>query len=147
MLIQSIEGDVEDNMDFDNLCLICYDTLEDGINKVVTLQCNHKYHYDCILATYKSLNGKKQCPYCRSNGSYLSLPPGKLPIKNIHQEYNKEGNYNIQYIEGKCKYILKRGKNSGSQCTFNIKTEGGLCSRHHKLLQKKNMPIEETVII
>ena len=128
-------NDNSENIDFDNLCSICYDSLDE--ETVVTLKCGHKYHYNCISMTYKSIN-KRHCPYCRGDGGFLTLLPGKMPIKNIHLEYNKEGNYNLEYIPGKCKYMLKRGKNSGSQCNFNSKTEDGYCSRHHKLVSNKN---------
>lgn len=136
MLIHSEKESEEEPVNFDNLCLICYDNMDDDSN-TVTLKCKHKFHYSCILMTYKSMSNKRQCPYCRGDGGYLTLLPGRLPQKNIHAEYNIQGNYQIQYIEGKCKYILKRGKNAGCQCTFNIKTESGLCTRHHKLLESK----------
>lgn len=122
----------------DNICKICYDSLETQ-NNISLLKCGHKFHYECIMLTYKTLKGKRQCPYCRKDGGYLDLYPGKAPIKNIHKEYSdfKNGNLDsIKFIEGKCKFILKRGKNVGNQCSFNIKTNQGYCARHHKMLFK-----------
>jgi hypothetical protein len=138
-----IHSNVEENsenpesIDFDNLCSICYDPIKED-DEISTLSCNHRYHYQCIYLIYKSMPpNKRQCPYCRADGGYLKLLPGKKPLKGIHAEYYID-NYEIQYIPGKCKYILKRGKNSGSQCSFNIKNSSGYCTRHHKLLESKN---------
>tara|TARA_B100000123_G_scaffold250113_1_gene208802 strand:- start:114 stop:626 length:513 start_codon:yes stop_codon:yes gene_type:complete len=141
MLIHS-DKNVGEDIDFDNLCLICYDNLESNSN-VVKLKCGHRYHYDCILQTYKTINGKKKCPYCRCDGGYLPIKPGLKPIKNIHKEYNKEGIYNITYIPNKCKFILQKGKNKGCQCSFNIKTPQGYCLRHQKIKDKENSLITE----
>ena len=80
-------------------------------------------------------------PLLSKRWGYLDLYPGKAPIKNIHKEYSdfKNGNLNsIKFIEGKCKFILKRGKNVGNQCSFNIKTNEGYCARHHKMLFKND---------
>ena len=66
--------------------------------------------------TYK-MNKKKECPYCRSDGGYLKLKDGMVPLFNIHREFDDyvNGNFNmdnIKYIEGRCKQILKTGKNA-----------------------------------
>lgn len=136
MLIHS-DSKVGQDIDFDNLCLICYDNLEPNSN-IVKLKCGHRYHYDCILQTYKTNTSRKKCPYCRSDGGYLPLSAGMRPVKYIHKEYNKAGDYNITYIPNKCKYILNSGKNKGCQCSFNIKTPQGYCTRHQKIIDKQN---------
>ena len=140
MLIHSdksiLNDNVEQNFDDKDLCLICYDRMETNQNLSI-LNCGHKYHYDCIYLTYKKLKNKKECPYCRADGGYLNLPQGRIPEKYIHKEYleYKKGNKDVlKLIEGKCKYILKRGKNAGCQCSFNIKTDNGYCNRHNKLI-------------
>jgi len=137
-----IHSDLNKDNSFDDskLCLICYENynedenIKDG-NRCVELSCGHKFHYNCIFMTYKSLKGEKKCPYCRNNGGYLPLIPGQVPTKYIHKEYNDMKNgkeFKIDLIPGKCKYILKTGKNVGSQCKFNIKTEQGYCNMHIK---------------
>ena len=139
MIIHSENNDSKISNNDENICKICYDILtpEDNIS---LLKCKHKFHYECILMTYKTLKGKRQCPYCRKDGGFLDLCPGKAPVKYIHKEYSdyKNGNLDsIKFIEGKCKFILKRGKNVGNQCSFNIKTESGYCQRHHNMIFKK----------
>ncbi|MAE86720.1 MAG: hypothetical protein CMB80_28555 [Flammeovirgaceae bacterium] len=69
----------------DEFCGICLDEFE---NKPITLKCKHKYCYECILQSYmNNINKKRECPYCRSQGGYLPLPPDTKPIKYIHIEY------------------------------------------------------------
>lgn len=115
-------------------CLVCHDKLEE--NDVVKLKCGHKYHYDCIFMTYK-MNKKRECPYCRGDGGYLKLKDGMIPFMNIHREFDDyvNGNFNmdnIKYIEGKCKKILKTGKNAGTQCKCKPKPGEEYCGRHLK---------------
>ena len=55
----------------------------------------------------------------------------------IHKEFSAyiDGNFNledIEYVEGKCKHILKTGKNAGSQCTCKPKPGSNYCGRHIK---------------
>jgi hypothetical protein len=48
-----------------DICSICYDIIAGCESKVservVELQCRHKFHYDCI-----DLWNKNDCPYCRA---------------------------------------------------------------------------------
>ena len=129
MLIKSDSG--VNTFNDNNICLICYDELDDNVS---ILNCGHKYHYNCILLTYKNTKSKT-CPYCRSPGGYLKLEPGIVPEYNIHKEYvyYKKNDYKIELIEHRCKYILVKGKNKGNQCSFKHK-EGGYCTRHFKML-------------
>ena len=130
MLISTSEDDT--SFDDKDICLICYDKLDENVS---ILKCNHKYHYKCIQMTYKNTK-KRNCPYCRSDGGFLELPKGTIPLYGIHKEYinYKKNNYDIVLIENKCKYILVKGKNKGCQCSFNSKTEEGYCMRHHNML-------------
>jgi len=141
MIIHS-DLDKDENFDDSNLCLICYDEYKINKNvndntKCVTLKCGHKFHYECIYMTYKSLKGQRTCPYCRKDGGFLPLIPGQMPQQYIHSEYiklkeNPNQPLNIELIPNKCKYILKTGKNKGNQCKFGIKTEEGYCNMHFK---------------
>ena len=127
------------------VCNICYDEI-DKSKDISILKCGHKFHYKCILETYKnqntrnSKNSTRTCPYCRENGGYLLLKPGMIPQNCIHKEYKDYINGKIEivkYIPGKCKYILKKGQNAGFQCSLNEKNNG-YCTRHFKLLCNKN---------
>lgn len=132
----------------EDLCPICHDTLDDqsqSENDIVKLQCNHKYHYDCIFIVYKnSITTNKfklirNCPYCREDGGFLPLKLGMLPIKFIHneyndlKEYNKTGDKNLikkYLIEGKCSAILKTGINKGMQCSKKKNNDNDYCKKH-----------------
>ena len=106
MLISS--KNIDENFDDTNICLICYDKLD---NNVSILKCNHKFHYECIHMTYKN-SKKKKCPYCRSDGGFLELPKGTIPEYSIHKEYSsyRNNNFKIELIENRCKYILIKEK-------------------------------------
>ena len=43
-------------------CVICYDNFED--KKSIILDCEHKYHLDCIDSWFKDYN-KNCCPICK----------------------------------------------------------------------------------
>ena len=44
----------------ENKCIICSDNLTLGI---VTLECGHKYHINCLKLSFNKYESKK-CPYC-----------------------------------------------------------------------------------
>ena len=67
IVITSKNNDNSENIDFDNLCSICYDSLDE--ETVVTLKCGHKYHYNCISMTYKSINKRFKTRKCSCNKS------------------------------------------------------------------------------
>ena len=85
-----------------SMCPICFDSLENSLN-IVTLDCGHKFHYDCIIDWFKqkkiknpySNSGKsiRVCPYCREKSGFLTLPEKTFPIKHIHKEYK-----HIEYV-------------------------------------------------
>ena len=133
MIIHSdVNNTEQDNYDVEDKCLVCHDKIE---SELVTLKCGHKYHYNCIFMTYKSNNNKRECPYCRGDGGYLKLKDGMIPFNNIHREFEDyvNGNFsleNIKYIPGKCKKILKTGKNIGTQCKNKPKPGEEYCGKH-----------------
>ena len=69
----------------DNICTICY---KENNNDSISLDCNHIYHYDCIIQWFnynrnkKKLLKNRKCPYCLKHTSYLPLK-GKY-YKDIH---------------------------------------------------------------
>ena len=93
-----------------------------NINQVrVTLQCGHKYHYECISKHF-FYSKNRHCPYCRQESDYIPLLPGLNVVKHVHREYLKQNN--------RCCVILKTGKKRGEVC--GSKTFGNLttCRRH-----------------
>ena len=121
----------------ENFCNICY--CEHDSSSVV-LKCNHKYHYECILHSYKINNTKKKraCPYCRSDGGYLPLLKDTKPEKNIHREYttwlNKDKKQNSKSCK-QCIGVVMNGPNKNSRCV-NKATKGDYCGMHKKQKEK-----------
>jgi len=130
-------------------CPICYDELD---STSITLKCNHTFHYNCILNSFKSsitknssnlLNKTRKCPYCRNDGGYLPLKDNSYPFKGIHLEYyeieqcllrndfDKLKIITDKYIDkSKCNAIIKTGINKGYQCKKNKKKNLDYCHLH-----------------
>ena len=113
-------------------CGICGLDIDDKFP--YTLDCGHKFHYECLLKTFSNIsytvNGKynMQCPYCRKKSSYLPLVNGLKKINIcIHDTSNVSEFENI-----KCKTIMKSGKRKNEQCGANCKLGYFQCSRHFK---------------
>ena len=87
----------------ENECLICYELLDDN---QITLLCNHRFHYNCIVMSYKKARNNL-CPYCRQAG-------GKIIVKET-----------INY----CKAIIGSGPYKGCVCKIKAKYNG-YCGRH-----------------
>ena len=88
----------------ENKCIICSDNLLLGI---VTLECGHKYHLDCLKLSFNKYETKK-CPYCS---------------KNI----------DLKKFKKKC--IVK--KRNGETCNKICYTDCSMCNYHVKLKLKK----------
>lgn len=146
--------DEEEENEMDNMCLICHNSfnltngqklsdIKESNNEICVLECGHKFHYDCIINSYKINKFKRKCPYCRSESGYIKLIPGIVPKLGIHKEYQEYMNCNrdlndINFIKGRCQYILKRGINSGKQCSYKLKC-GNYCVRHNKLFNTEQI--------
>ena len=97
---QEINKFYNDYLNFpEKYCEICASEMTEK-KKTVTLDCGHKFHYDClfysIFRNHKIKNNKNknnknnnlQCPYCRYNLNFIPLIEGVIPLKNIHKEYD-----------------------------------------------------------
>ena len=118
----------------DNFCNICY--CEHDSNSIV-LKCKHRYHYECILNSYKLNNTKKPrtCPYCREDGGYLPLIQDIKPVKNIHREYTKWLSNKKNKSCQQCIGVILNGPNKNSRCNSKAKN-GEYCGMHKKQKEK-----------
>lgn len=155
-----------------NNCPICFDNLileqtktkkkqkmgnefDKVKNTIVTLDCRHKFHYECILDWFKQRNQKypysssgksiRTCPYCRNKSGYIELPKNAFPVKHVHKEFFKvESCIGIndyekvievckEYFNPKyCFCILKTGKSKGQQCRKYKSQDSDFCHIHKK---------------
>ena len=152
----------------DSICAICYDEMnlrDDNIyhedfdkknlneKTIIELECGHRFHYKCIMMTFKCALKKynssktRRCPFCRSNGGHLPLENKTFPIKHIHKEFDLikyhalHNNYDEIYKiakennflnENKCQAILTTGNNKGMQCKKCKKKGQDYCAIHLK---------------
>nr|XP_022907483.1 probable E3 ubiquitin-protein ligase XERICO [Onthophagus taurus] len=45
------------------VCVICFDKFEEDSQSVITLNCQHKYHYFCLQEWFEK--SSRICPICR----------------------------------------------------------------------------------
>ena len=103
-----------------DICSICGDSLKTCYSH--KLSCNHSFHYECLQKSFKYTGNN--CPYCRSTNHLLPLVNG---IKKINHHIHE---YNPDYVNVKCKTLLKSGKNAGSECGNFCKIGYFTCTRH-----------------
>jgi len=147
----------ENNINQDVECPICYDIIDlrqtENINEKspIKLDCQHVFHYGCILATFKTnLNNNRKtrrCPFCREVTSHIPLGKYMFPIRNIHSEYElikkylHRGDFQAIYElskkynflnTNKCHAIVTTGNNRGTQCKKTKKDGFDFCFIHYK---------------
>jgi hypothetical protein len=104
------------NVNPDKACSICHEELKDNL---ITLDCKHQFHYNCLINN-KSQNLTKSiivdCPYCRFTCKITNNNINIKPIIN-----------NIIL----CNAIIKNGIKKGNICNRKCKT-GDKCHYHSK---------------
>lgn len=113
--------------DSEELCSICGDELSEKYTH--SLDCNHKFHYECLLKSMK-FSKKNNCPTCRTNFNYLPVVNGlnKLSYSIHYDNYNKDILKTYKNI--RCDHIFKKGKNKGKPCNKNCKLGYYKCNLH-----------------
>ena len=129
-------------------CGVCGLELNDKFS--YTLDCGHKFHYECLMKSFNSIpytiNSKKnnQCPYCRKHSEYLPLVNGlKKVIPGVHckilgHEIDDKKKLLKNNYDQKCGYALTRGKNKGEACGKNCMLGYGYCKTHLEKMKSKH---------
>jgi hypothetical protein len=93
-LIIDDESDTESIDDIDNECCICFESLDK--KDLATLNCNHKYHYECIgnwMSSIQINNIKTEdnfCPLCPNGTEIINVVcRDKVDPKKIQFEKKK----------------------------------------------------------
>ena len=114
-------------------CSICGLGLNEKYS--ITLNCNHTYHYECLLCSFSEIkknsvkyNYVNRCPYCRQSCGLLPVVNGLAKIiPMIHYKINDN---QPEYEEIRCKGVLKSGKNKGNVCNKKCQLGYEYCKRH-----------------
>lgn len=117
-------------MNLDEECAICGLKLKEKYS--YQLNCNHCFHYDCLLKTFNNHYNKKnrRCPYCKNKSDHLPLINGiKKPIENIHYTTQIELD-NLIIKNERCCHILTKGKRKGDKCNKKCKLGYYYCQCH-----------------
>jgi len=109
-------------------CSICLTNLNDSNIDDFILSCNHKFHTECILNWFRSVNGGGNCPLCNDN-----------PFMNNETTINN--NYPRGFIDERFKILSKhsRKKNSPQTLQKQVNDYKVLLKEHNDILnQRKN---------
>ena len=96
-------------MNNDDICSICYDSLETGTSEI---ECGHKYHTNCIIKWFRT--GNQKCPLCNdntidtSNMGYFTKITTIKEIKKLGRR--KSCPVNLKKILNKIKEITNKQK-------------------------------------
>ena len=105
-------------------CAIC--GISDPYMFNYTLDCNHTFHYQCLLETFKHMK-THSCPLCRNTGNKLPRVNGlRKIIPHIHESSCDE------YVSQPCQSIIQRGKNKGNTCGKHCQLGFNFCKTHLK---------------
>ena len=77
----------------DKECLICLETFDLELNKIVKLPCgcsNSVYHINCIIQFLKSGTSKNFCPHCKINYNILQPVLEDPPVLNNNNNNNND---------------------------------------------------------
>lgn len=111
-------------MKIDTICGICGDNI-DKEYKYTTKNCNHTFHYECLMKSFlHNIDGRK-CPYCRSKVERLPI------INGLKTTYAKIHDMSTQSEEVLCNHILLKGKRKGQLCNKKCKLGYYYCKNHH----------------
>ena len=109
-------------MNNDNICPICYDSLED--NNTTKIECGHKFHINCIIKWFRT--GSEKCPLCNdstidtSNINYYTKLTTIKEIKKLGRRKNCPSN--LKNLLNKIKKKEEEKKNNSKQRKeFNLK--------------------------
>ena len=117
----------------ENDCAICGEPLSEKYE--YQLQCNHSYHYECIMKSFTTNKyNKTQCPLCRKDGGLLPLVNG---LTKLHIDIHYTDIYPSDYQSTLCNKILISGKRKGQCCNNKCMIGYEQCKRH--IQSAKNM--------
>lgn len=123
----------------DEDCAICGEHLSTKYS--VSINCNHTYHYECIMKTFLSSKIGNHCPLCRKGG-------GMLPIVNGLHKLNPRVHcidINVTYKSKPCSVILKSGKRKGFSCDSTCMLGYDMCKRHRLVKTNKKQKLGDAL--
>ena len=83
-----------ENENRDNECLICFEPIDNG-EDVAILDCNHKFHFECIQKWVKNSSLNNSCCICEKNNEIINnifFNNQKNKINNNNKNNNKNNN-------------------------------------------------------
>lgn len=95
-------------------CTICLDTFGSDEQNILTLDCGHKFHKNCILNWFRRRDSSGNCPLCNDNPHGQNRPSQYFYYNQDHVKL-----YNNRYNLIKRK-LLKNKDEKANKTEFNI---------------------------
>jgi len=119
----------EDDTDLDNCCSICYDSLDENSN-IATIDCGHKFHYNCIFRWNTKSSGGDSCPLCRKKQDLPEMicsssedEESEFESDDSDDENNTISNDIIRCRQKRAlQFFLKSNEDTQSDISLNCKT-------------------------
>lgn len=128
---------MENNIDNNNLCVICHENIENENDKY-SLDCGHIYHCKCIMTWFRT--GHNNCPMCNDT-NFTQINPSFTRVNTIKQIKNlgrrKKCPLIIKKILEKIKKIELNYNLKKKEIKVFEKTYNDILSNYKKL--KKNL--------
>jgi hypothetical protein len=87
---------------FDGECIICFEPLKKIGEEIAVLDCNHKYHFNCIRKWINKSSINNSCCICEKNNEIVNII-SNIPLQNNTNNINGNninGNINGNNING-----------------------------------------------
>lgn len=92
-------------MNNEEVCIICLEGFNQSNKSDYILECNHKFHTNCIMKWFRSNNSNGNCPLC----NYI---PNQSDVDN--SDYQHYYYYNRTYIDERIKHLKKLSRKKQS---------------------------------
>ena len=109
-------------------CAICLTNLNDSNKDEYILSCQHKFHSECIMDWFRSMNGNGNCPLCNDN---------PFSQKTDNNQFNF---FSGLFIDERFKLVLKysRKKNSPEKLKKEIENYKQIVDDYKKFKKDKS---------
>ena len=78
--IKNLDYDIDNSVH--NECAICFEDLTNTEQDLIVLDCNHKFHFNCITEWYNKPNSDFRCPECNIQKDVKEIIYSKKNLEN-----------------------------------------------------------------
>jgi hypothetical protein len=136
----------------DNDCSICFEKIDDTINKCIT-ECNHTFHTKCLIKAL-SFTGFN-CPICRkkfdnNNNINANLVQPNYNIIGYDEAYYSDSDTNLSDDNEQYEFISSEVYDSNSSVNIQLQNSSRFLPSIHYITQKlvnQSYPLENFICL